>query len=105
MRIGHPHPPWHIERWEVGTISGRHLVEWAVVPAPCPACAHCHGTGTQVIGTGPEGFDAEFAECGCTWPLIWLRVPPWLARMLPGPARRTTRSITPGLPITDEPPF
>lgn len=94
----HPHRPWQLSRWTLD--HGRDGVMWELLTAPCPQCPDCRGTGGCWIGGGPFGDDPEYDMCArCAAPLVSVRVPTRLDRLLPGsPARPATA-------LADEAPF
>ncbi|MFI5721076.1 hypothetical protein [Nocardia sp. NPDC051750] len=100
-RIRHAHRPWHLSRW---LECGGRAVVWSLDTALCEHCPDCAGAGGWWTSS-PYSDEPEMEQCPrCATPLIEIRIPARLDRMIP---RSPTRDADPwaGGHIDDEPPF
>ncbi|NQE72667.1 hypothetical protein NG2371_07160 [Nocardia gamkensis] len=85
-----------ISRW---VECGGGWVAWELHTAPRFDCPDCDGEGGWWTG-GPDGDEPDMVACGrCSEPLVAVRIPAWLDRMIP----RSPTRVPDG--YWDDPPF
>ncbi|WP_157224328.1 hypothetical protein [Nocardia paucivorans] len=94
--LRHPHLSMEVGRWVRPGRAGRDVILLEVTSAPCPRCPDCGGAGGGVSAGADPLADPDPWLCDrCARPLLTLRYPAWLDRLLPGSlslVRRYARS-------------